>query len=399
MGTPWRISGQEIRRRQARVRDELVRRDLSGLCLFSPTRIFYLTGFSFIPTERPIGLVLPRIGRSLLFVPRLEDEHARQGAQVDQVEAYLEYPGRTHPMRRFAQICDDLGAASGNLGVDSDGYAGGYGYRGPSLSELVPTARIVPARDLTDAMIAVKSPEEVALIRESAKWGTLAHTLLQRYTRPGLTETDVSERASFDATRAMLRALGPSYRSVSWQRSGAYAGYRGQIGADSAIPHQLPTNAVFRNGDVLVTGASADVGGYGSELERTMIIGRPDDRRRRFFDLMLGAQQAAFETIRPGARCADVDRAVTAHFEAHDLMPYWRHHPGHALGIGMHEAPFFDVGDETVITPGMVFSVEPGIYVPGFAGFRHSDTVVVTEDGIEVLTDYPRALGDLTIPA
>ncbi len=399
MDTPWTISGQEIRRRQARVRDELARRDLRALCLFGPAQIFYLTGFSFIPTERPIGLVLARGGQSLLFVPRLEEEHARLPARVDRVEAYPEYPGRTHPMQRFAQLCGDLGAASGDLGVDSDGYGGGYGYRGPSLGELIPSARIVPARDLVDAMIAVKSPEEVALLRESARWGALAHTLLQQYTRPGLSETDVSDRASFEATRTMIRELGPSYRPVSWLRSGASAGYRGQIGADSAIPHQLPTNAVFRKGDVLVTGASADVGGYGSELERTMIIGEPDDRQRRFFDLMRDAQRTAFEAIRPGARCADVDRAVIAYFEGHDLMPYWRHHTGHALGIGMHEAPFFDVGDETVITPGMVFSVEPGIYIPGFAGFRHSDTVVATERGIECLTDYPRTLDDLTIPA
>lgn len=87
------------------------------------------------------------------------------------------------------------------------------------------------------------------------------------------------------------------------------------------------------------------------------------------------------------------------YFESHDLMAHWRHHTGHALGMGIHEAPFLDVGDATPIQPGMVFSVEPGIYLPGFAGFRHSDTVLVTDDGIEFLTYYPRALEDLTIPA
>lgn len=395
----WTISAHEIRRRQARVREELARRELAGLCLFSPTQVFYLTGFSFIQTERPIGLAFPQNGRSMLFVPKLEDEHSRLHALVDEVDAYPEYPGRTHPMRRFAEICGEVGLGSGTVGVDSDGYGGGYGYRGPSLSELLKDARIVPSRDLIEEMIAIKSPEEVALIRESAKWGSLAHTLLQQYTRPGITETEASGRASFDATQAMIQALGPSYRPLSWLRSGAHAGYRGQIGQDSAIPHSLTTNAVFRAGDVLVTGAGAGVGGYGSELERTMIIGAPDDRQRRYFDLMRGAQQAAFDAIRPGGRCAGVDRAVTAYFEAHALMPYWRHHAGHALGMGIHEAPFFDLGDDTVIQPGMVFSVEPGIYIPGFAGFRHSDTVLVTDDGIEFITSYPRALADLTIPA
>jgi len=79
-------------------------------------------------------------------------------------------------------------------------------------------------------------------------------------------------------------------------------------------------------------------------------------------------------------------------------MPYWRHHTGHSLGYGMHEAPFLDVGDQTAIEPGMVFSIEPGIYIPGLGGFRHSDTVLVTHDGIEILTSYPRDLDALTLP-
>jgi Xaa-Pro aminopeptidase len=85
------------------------------------------------------------------------------------------------------------------------------------------------------------------------------------------------------------------------------------------------------------------------------------------------------------------------YFERHDLMSYWRHHVGHALGTGIHEAPFFDIGDPTEIRPGMVFSVEPGVYVPGLAGFRHSDTILITEDGSEILTSYPRDLVSLTI--
>lgn len=395
---PWMISEGEIRRRQAGVREELARRGLGGLCAFSPTQIFYLTGFAFIQTERPIGLALPRTGRMVLLVPRLEEEHARLYARVDEVTSYPEYPGRVHPLRRFAEICGDLGMAAAVVGVDSDGYGGGYGYRGPTLSELLRDAHVTPARDLVEQMVMIKSSEEVALIRESVAWGNLAHTLLQKYTRPGLNETDVSSRASADATQAMITGLGPSYRPLSWHWSGAHAGYRGQIGKDSAIPHSMTTNAVIRAGDVLVSGASAGVGGYGSELERTMIVGRADDRQRRHFDLMVGAQQAAFAAIHPGARCSDVDRAVLRYYGTHDLLPSWRHHTGHALGIGMHEAPFLDLGDESPIRPGMVFSVEPGIYIPEFAGFRHSDTILVTDDGIESLTRYPRELEALTIP-
>ena len=101
----------------------------------------------------------------------------------------------------------------------------------------------------------------------------------------------------------------------------------------------------------------------------------------------------------PGVMCADVDTAVLRYFEEHDLLPYWRQHTGHAIGLRNHEAPFLDVGDRTPIEPGMVFTIEPGLYDEQVGGLRHSDTVVVTDDGIELLTDYPRDLDSLTLPA
>jgi len=96
--------------------------------------------------------------------------------------------------------------------------------------------------------------------------------------------------------------------------------------------------------------------------------------------------------------CADVDQAVTDYFAKNDLLPLWRQHTGHAIGLRNHEAPFLDVGDHTPLEPGMVFTIEPGVYQEGLGGFRHSDTIVVTEDGLEILTDYPRDLESLTIP-
>lgn len=193
----------------------------------------------------------------------------------------------------------------------------------------------------------------------------------------------------------MIKTLGRSYAARSAGRSGASAGFRGQVGANSALPHAITVNAVLKKGDVLVTGAGASVAGYGSELERTMFVQEAGDEKRRFFDHMMATQEIAFGAIRPGCKCSDVDKAVRDYFDRHGLWEYWRHHTGHALGLLGHEAPFFDSGDDTVIEPGMVFSVEPGFYVPGLGGFRHSDTVVVTPTGIEFLTYYPRHLEDL----
>jgi Xaa-Pro aminopeptidase len=197
----------------------------------------------------------------------------------------------------------------------------------------------------------------------------------------------------------MLDAIGEVYRAQSFLFSGAGAGYRGQIGRNSAIPHALAGNIVFQAGDVLVTGASAPVWGYLSELERTMFLGEPNSEQRRMFEHMKALQEVAFDAIRPGARCSDVDTAVRAYFDENDLMPYWRHHTGHAIGLRYHEGPFLDTGDHTEIRPGMVFTVEPGLYTPELGGFRHSDTVLVTSDGIEILTYYPRDLESLVIPA
>jgi Xaa-Pro dipeptidase len=114
--------------------------------------------------------------------------------------------------------------------------------------------------------------------------------------------------------------------------------------------------------------------GYHSELERTMIIGPASDEQRRFFEHMKAVQEVAWEALRPGAKCSEVDLAVRRYYEVRDLMPYWKHHTGHGIGLRYHEGPFLDSGDHTVLQPGMVLTVEPGLYVAGLGGFRHSDT-------------------------
>jgi len=130
-----------------------------------------------------------------------------------------------------------------------------------------------------------------------------------------------------------------------------------------------------------------------------MFVGPPTSDQERMFGHMLALQELAFAAIRPGAACSNVDKAVRAYYDAHDLWPHWRHHTGHAIGLRYHEGPFLDSGDDTTIRPGMVFTVEPGIYSPELGGYRHSDTVLVTESGIEIFTYYPRDLASLIIPA
>ncbi len=242
-----------------------------------------------------------------------------------------------------------------------------------------------------------KSDAEVELIRESARWCEHAHRLLQEYTSPGVTEAQASLRAGYEASLAMVEALGPGYGGQQASSDGATAGYRGQIGFRSSWAHAVAHNIEFQEGDVLVTETSAPVSGYNAELERAMIIGAPTDEMRRLFDHTVAAQQVAFDVLRPGVTCADVDRAVLGYFEDNHLLQYWRQHVGHGIGLRNHEAPFLDLGDHTPVEPGMVFTIEPGLYSAEVGGFRHSDTVAVTPDGIDILTSYPRDIESLTI--
>lgn len=392
-----RIQEAEYRRRTAALADHARERGLEGVVLFDPTYVLYYAGFAFVPTERPMAFALNVDGEGGMLVPRLEREHAEANALVQHVADYPEYPSETHPSESLRSLLGELGLRK-QFGADQDGYPWVLGYRGPSLTELV---GITPEKvtAFVEDQMAIKSEAEIALIRESAKWGNLAHMLLQRYTRPGLTEVAVSQRATNEATLAMLDAIGPIYRAQNPFFEGASAGYRGQIGRNAAIPHSLTANITFREGDVLVTGATAPVWGYLSELERTMVIGEPAAEQRVLFDHMVALQDIAFEAIKPGALCSDVDRAVRAYYDEHGLWDYWKHHVGHCIGLRYHEGPFLDIGDDTEIKPGMVFTVEPGLYAAGLGGFRHSDTVAVTDDGIEFLTYYSRDLESLTLAA
>jgi Xaa-Pro aminopeptidase len=394
-----RIKSEEFSNRSQALLSYLRSENLRGVILFDSINILYFTGFAFIPTERPIAFALSAEGERAMYVPRLELEHAKAEAAPDRVDYYLEYPGRPRPMAHFNDMLKEMGilAENGHIGADMNGYPWIFGYEGPTLTDLT-GMKFVNVQAQLNKMQALKSPAELELIRESCKWTHLAHMLLQRYTAVGVTETAVSLRASNEATLAMMDTIGPLYRSQSLWSDGPSAGYRGQIGRNAAIPHALANNITFQPGDVLVTGAGCPMWGYNSELERTMFVGEPSQEQMEMFNLMKGAQETTFEAMKPGQTCSAVDVAVRNYYEQHNLMSFWKHHSGHAIGLRYHEGPFLDAGDDTVLQESMVFTVEPGLYAPNLGGFRHSDTVVITAGGVEMLTYYPRDWQSLVIP-
>ncbi len=389
------IRPEELQARRGTLLEHVLGQGLTGWVLFDEHYIRYFTGFGFLATERPVAVVGNGSGELAVFVPEFEVERVRAETEFERIASYPEYPGLEHPMLLLARVLNDMGIAA--AGADQDGYPGILGYEGPPLSE-VTGAPVQPLAPFIESLMVRKSEAEIALIRESGRWCAYAHRLLQEYSVPGATEAEASLRAGQEATLAMFEALGSA---VGGQASsdGVSAGYRGQIGLRSAWAHAVAHNIEFKAGDVLVTETSAPVWGYHAELERAMVIGTPTDEMRRLFEHTVTAQQTAFDALRPGVTCADVDRAVLEYFEANDLMPYWRQHVGHAIGLRNHEAPFLDVGDVTTVEPGMVFTIEPGLYSDTVGGFRHSDTVVVTPDGIDVLTEYPKDIESLIIPA
>jgi len=394
-----RISWGEYERRIARVREVMAERELDALLLANGKSMFYLSHFTHMTTERPALLLVPPDSDLVFLGPLLEADHLRhQTNLVGEVRTYLDYPGDKHPIELFAEWLVDMGYGKAKLGADNPaGATGAMGYTGPPLNEKMPDAEFVKAGDLIWAMRLCKSEEELDLIRESAKWGNLAHQLLQEYTTPGFWDVEVSLMATLEASATMKKTLGPDYEQMRGGRRPASAGFRGQVGWKSAMPHSIGIPKVIEEGDVLVTGAGSDVGGYGSELERTMIVGEPTTKMERYFEVMVKAQDAAIEALGPEVKCSEVDKAsakviVDAGYEG--LM---RHHTGHGIGLEGHEPPWLDRGNDEELRPGMVVSIEPGIYELGYAGFRHSDTAIITDDGYELVTYYPRDIESLTI--
>jgi Xaa-Pro dipeptidase len=394
-----RISQSEHKDRIEKVRSQMRRRRVAALYLVNPTRILYTTGFSHIPTERPVALVIPWEGGLFFMAPHLEYDHIREECKlVDEVYTYPDYPGKTHPMRLFARYMSDKGLASSVIATDSaEGAAGVYGYRGPSLKNLLSKAKFVDGRDIVDNLRLVKSSSEIRLLKESARWSEIAHDILLENAKFGVHDTLAAVKSSYEALAKMLKKLGQRYIQLRIALSPLVVGFRGQIGAGSAIPHAVYTKNKIRRGDVLVSEAGVEVAGYTAELERTVIAGKPSAKAKKYFEVMTKAQDAALREFRPGIRCGTVDEAARKSVEASGFEDALRHHTGHGIGLDGHEPPWLDPGDRTIIRQGMVFSCEPGLYFPGYGGFRHSDTVEITKKGMSFITNYPRNLEELTI--
>ncbi|MFX1598635.1 MAG: M24 family metallopeptidase [Promethearchaeota archaeon] len=391
-----KIPQNRFESRQKQLRKKLAKKDVKHFVVFNPIHIYYLTGFVHLPTERPLALIIQETDISF-FVPELERLHVQEDVQnVKHIGTYFDYPGLKHPMKLFASFLKEELRITSSLGAEAPGSSSRWGYEGPKLKEVLGFPVKVMPNLITDMRV-IKDEDELQCIRWSAMWANLAHQILQEKTVIGANEVEVSLSASMEASIAMGKALGLSYRPFSFRGLPAQAGYRGQIGTYSAIPHATTRFATFKPGDTLVTGATASVAGYYAELERTMFMGAPSEKQHKYFDIMMEAQDAAFEAFGPGKPCSVVDSETRKVFKKHGVLQLAQHHTGHAIGLEGHEKPFLDQGMDVKMQPGMVFTVEPGIYDRAIGGFRHSDTVIISNEGVERVTYYPRDIDYLTI--
>ena len=387
------ISQAEYALRRESVAAGMEAAGLDALCVFYPARVAYLTGFHHIPTERPIALVIGSSGQSSLVVPAVEKEHAESATAVDQVRIYFEYPGAQHPMENIVDVLSDMKVRPERTGADHDGYVPYWGYRGPRLSDLTGVEPL-DAELIVESLRRVKSPSELECIQLACDWAVRAHRRMQAAITVGKTEMECYTPPATETLFEMVREM-PGWRPKGLDDTGLIAMFVG--GRATAMPHGFVKGHGVQPGDVLVSGAGSNIDGYRSELERTMIVGEPTAEQRRAFDAMLALQARAIEVMAPGVPAGEVELEVVQLAQDLGVEQNLRHHVGHSIGLEGHEAPFLDRGDDAVLEVGMVFTVEPGVYIKELGGFRHSDTVCITAEGCRVMTVYPRELKDLII--
>lgn len=384
-----RLSPDVYDRIQARVRGRIDDAGFDGIVTDDPEDVSYLTGFFHHPGERPVAVYLDG-DRAVLMVPELERQHAEEQRARADIVTYAEYPGVENPFMALARSIPDAARVGVTTLVTQHRLA--MMTRALSDTVFVPTELVTLARY-------VKLPEEVALHREAARITDLmleAGVALIREAISAAGELPSEAELASHVGRLGVGRMYAEHRDVvviSFMAGGlVYAG------ANSAIPHGLPSSYRLRPGDTFMLSLGAAVGGRFVEGERTFVLGEPTAEQRRYHDTIRLAQATGSDAIAPGVRCADSNARCLDVIRAAGLGQYLRHRQGHGIGLGMHEPPWLEDGDPTPLEEGMIVSNEPGIYIPGHAGYRISDSMLVTATGSEPLTSFARSLDDCVVP-
>jgi Xaa-Pro aminopeptidase len=338
--------------------------ETDALLILSAENIRYLTGF----TGGEGGLLAGRDWLTLLV----------DGRYVTQARA----EARTAEVLEFRKRVDGIVAVArrqrvGSIGFESSVLAVEEYLR---LKELLPEVSFLPFAGGGEFLRTVKDPWECERIREAARIAGEALATVLGMIRPGVQEREIALELEY-----RMRCGGAE--QVSFPTIVA-------AGANSALPHAAPGTRVVAEGDGVIIDYGAVYDGYHSDETCTFFVGRPSERQQEVYRLVLEAHDRAIRAIRAGVCCGEIDRIARAHLSAAGLGEFFSHSTGHGVGLAVHEAPRLSAGREEVLRAGMTVTVEPGVYFPEVWGIRIEDTVLVTDEGCEVLT---RTSKNLTI--
>jgi Xaa-Pro dipeptidase len=335
--------------------------------------LLYLTHVSYHLSERPIVLIVPAVGDPAMIIPLLELPKITDAAPFPiQCFGYSDADGY---LSAFEQACKALGLDGKNVGVE------GLKMRvleGELIQRYARGSRLTSADSAIIRLRLHKEQDELASMRRAIKISEagLEETLAE--VKVGMTERQI--------TNILLN------RMAAHDGGGNAFDPIVLTGPKTAQPHGVPGDRALQKGELLLFDFGSIVDGYPADITRTFFVGEPDAELRRVYELVLAANSAGIGAIRPGVIAQDVDRTARKIIADAGYGEYFMHRLGHGLGLDVHEEPNIREGNTQKLEPGMVFTIEPGIYLPGKGGVRIEDNVVVTENGVEVLTSFPKPL-------
>jgi D-alanyl-D-alanine dipeptidase len=331
---------------------------LAGLLVAPGPDLVWLTGYApTATTERLTLLVLAPGQAPVLVVPTLEAPDAAKAPGASAL-TLRDWTDGMDPYAATAALLD----ASGSFGVSDNAWA-------MHLLGLQKTLPATSYASLTEALPMLRAVKDAAELELLAAAGAAADATFEDIRNVPFAGRGESEIAA-DLGR-LLRAHGHAQVDFTIVASGP----------NGANPHHEVGDRVVERGDMVVLDFGGLKDGYGSDTSRTVHVGEPTDEERRVHDLVREAQEAGFRAVRPGVACQEVDRAARAVIADAGYGDHFIHRTGHGIGVTTHEPPYMIEGEEQPLVPGMCFSVEPGIYLPGRFGVRIEDIVTVTEDG------------------
>jgi len=374
-------ANDELKLRLDTIRAMMVAKELDYYVAAHTDNVYYLTNFAYVPFERPFFLIIPEEGEACLVVPLLEVSHAEQRILIEvDYHTYYEYPAP--PGKTFTDTLRKVIGSDKKVGIESS--------LSIALQKEIPGKKVVC--DLIEKARLTKTDYEIGRIAYASKVTGIGMKKALSLAQPGPQIATIYSESTKEMMVTMLfeipdvNMLMCKFMAAVWPK------------ALSAQPHSVP--GLFdelEEGGPNVAIITAQTNGYSAELERTFFLGTAPDRAKKVFDVTMEARSKAFELIKPGVRAEELDRKVLSIIEDAGFGDNILHRTGHGFGITGHEPPWVALGSEHVLTKNMVISIEPGIYIEGVGGFRHSDTVLVTDNGCVSLTEYSDSLDELTL--